>query len=340
MKLGLIGLPGAGKATVFQALTQHFGGEDKKGEDRIGTLRVPDDRLTRLSQLFKPQKTLFAQIEYFLPGAAGQPQDYSILTRVRDCDALIHVLRNFAAYGFDEPRPYDDFTTLDQEMVLADLLVVTKRLERLELDKQRGKKIDPEEITLLSQCRTQLEDEIPLRTNPDLAAAPLLKGYGLVSAKPVLVLFNNDDEDDRLPPISALTEHERCMVTRCKLEQELAQMSAEEAADFLAEFNIPASATDRVIQQSFDILGLIAFFTFVNEEVKAWTVKKDTPAVDAAEVIHSDMKRGFIRAEVVAFNDLMAAGSYAEARKQGSVRLEGKQYPVQDGDVITFRFNV
>ncbi|MBU0987834.1 MAG: DUF933 domain-containing protein, partial [Proteobacteria bacterium] len=173
-----------------------------------------------------------------------------------------------------------------------------------------------------------------------LCAAYLLKGYGFVSAKPALVLFNNDDEDDNLPVIENLTDTENCMLIRGKLEQELAQMPAEEAKDFLKEFSISASATDRVIQRSFELMGLISFFTFVNNEVKAWTVEKDTMAVDAADVIHSDMKRGFIRAEVIAYDDLMEAGSYPEARKKGTVRLEGKTYPVRDGDIITFRFNV
>ncbi|MBL7179520.1 MAG: redox-regulated ATPase YchF [Desulfobacterales bacterium] len=340
MKLGIIGLPNSGKSTVFEALTQTLSTGEKKGESRISTMQVPDERLTVLSNMFKPKKTIYAQMEYFLPGVSGQTKDQKIWHQVRDCNALIHVVRNFSGYGFDEPAPYDDFHALDQELILADLVVVEKRLERIEQDKQRGRKVDPEELSLLNQCLKKLETEVPLRKFPELTAAPTLKGYGFVSAKPILVLFNNDDDDDRLPVIENLTDKESCMLIRGKLEQELAQMSAEEVEDFLEEFNIPAPATDRAIKRSFEVLGLISFFTFVNEEVKAWTITKDTVAVDAAEVIHSDMKRGFIRAEVVAYNDLVDAGSYAEARKKGTVRLEGKQYMVQDGDVITFRFNV
>lgn len=340
MKLGIIGLPSAGKSTVFEALTQTISTAEKKGENRINTMQVPDERLAVLSNMFKPQKTIYTQVEYFLPGMMGSLKDQKIWTQVRDCHALIHVIRNFSGYGFDEPMPLDDFNALDQELILADLMVIEKRMERIEQDRKRGKKEYQEELALLSQCLKHLENEMPLRKFPELSEAPSLKGYGFVSAQPVLVLFNNDDEDDRLPVIGNLTNKEDCMVIRGKLEQELAQMSAEEAEDFLTEFKISASATDRVIQRSFELLGLISFFTFVNKEVKAWNVKQGTVAVDAADVIHSDMKRGFIRAEVIAYNDLIDAGSYQEARKKGTVRLEGKNYTVQDGDVITFRFNV
>ena len=340
MKLGIIGLPSAGKSTVFEALTQTISTAEKKGENRINTMQVPDERLAVLSNMFKPQKTIYTQVEYFLPGMMGSLKDQKIWNQVRDCHALIHVIRNFSEYGFDEPMPLDDFNALDQELILADLVVIEKRMERIEQDRKRGKKEYQEELALLSQCLKHLENAMPLRKFVELSEAPALKGYGFVSAQPVLVLFNNDDEDDRLPVIENLTNKEDCMVIRGKLEQELAQMSAEEAEDFLTEFKISVSATDRVIQRSFELLGLISFFTFVNKEVKAWNVKQGTVAVDAADVIHSDMKRGFIRAEVIAYNDLIDAGSYQEARKKGTVRLEGKKYTVRDKDVITFRFNV
>jgi ribosome-binding ATPase YchF (GTP1/OBG family) len=218
--------------------------------------------------------------------------------------------------------------------------VVEKRLENIELDRRRDKKISSEEISLLNKCLKNLENEMPLRKFPDLAAAHLLKGYAFLSAKPMLVMFNNEDEDDDIPETEDLTSREDCMVIRGKLEQELAQMSYEEADEFLAEFNITSSAMDRVLKQSYNLLGLISFFTVVSDEVKAWTVKKETKAVDAAEVIHTDMKKGFIRAEVISYDNLMAAGTYHEAKKKGNVRLEGKTYEVQDGDIVTFRFNV
>jgi hypothetical protein len=340
MKLGIIGLTRSGKSTVFEALTHNIISESQKSKTRIGTIHVPDKRLDMLSNMYNPPKTIYAQVEYFLPDVIRRQKDQEIWTQVRDCDALVHVVRNFGGYGFEKPTPYQDFRTVDQELILTDLVVVERKLEHLGLEKKRGKKIETEELSLLNQCLEALEKEIPLRKFPDIASAHLLKGYAFLSAKPMLVLFNNEDDDDAVPDIMELTTQENCMVIRGKLEQELSQMSEEEAEEFLTEFNITASAMDRVIQRSCELLGLISFFTIGKDEVKAWTVKRKTPAIDAADVIHTDMKKGFIRAEVVSFDDLISAGSYSEARKLGNVRLEGKTYEVQDGDIIEFRFNV
>ncbi len=260
--------------------------------------------------------------------------------KLKNCDALIHVVRNFKEYGQESPELEADFAALDQEMIFADLIIVEKRLERLELDKKRGKKIDPEELRLLLECQSLLEKEVPLRRNNELASAHLLKGYTFISAKPQLVLLNNEDEDDALPETHDLIREENCMVIRGRLEHELYQMSEPEAEEFLEEFNVTASAMDRVIAESYKLLGLISFFTVGKDEVRAWTIKQNTQAVDAAEVIHSDIKKGFIRAEVLAYKDLVEAGSYKEARKKGTVRLEGKPYMISDGDIIEFRFNV
>jgi hypothetical protein len=220
------------------------------------------------------------------------------------------------------------------------LVVAENRLVHIEQDHKRGKKMDKEEHALLIECHRMLENETPLRKNPDLSSAPRLRGFAFLSAKPVLVLFNNEDDDDRLPDVPEIIDQEAHLVVRGKLEQELAQMAPEEAAEFLNEFDIPASAMDRVIQQSYQVLNLISFFTIISNEVRAWALKRGTPALDAADVIHSDMKKGFIRAEVVSYQDLTDAGSYAEAKKRGTVRLEGKAYEVQDGDIMQFRFNV
>lgn len=334
MKLGIIGLSGSGKTTVFEALSQTTIETGKKEGSRISTSRVPDQRVDILSRIFNPKKTTYAQVEYLLPGKQDMLRD------VRDSDALIQVIRNFGVYGLKDPNPYDDFHNLDQELILSDLVVAEKRLERLQTENKKGKKADPEELSLLGECCTHLNDGVPLRNFPHIATAPILRGFAFLSAKPMLVLLNNEDDQENLPDIDGLSDKEDCMVIRAKLEQELAQMSKEEAEEFLSEFGIASSAKDRVITKSYELLGLISFFTVGEDEVRAWTIKKGTQAIDAAEVIHTDLKKGFIRAEVISYDDFMASGSMAEARKHGSVRLEGKTYVVSDGDIINVRFNV
>jgi len=345
MKLGIIGLAGAGKTTLFEALTKIMPNEaSHRPENRLGTIKVPDARVDRLHSMYNPRKTIYAQVEYLLPFMTMQSTEQkaadTVWSSVRTCDALIHVLRNFKGYGEDPPTPLRDFARLNEEMIFADLLVVEKRLERLELDGKRGKKTDPEELRLLLECKELLEKDKPLRHIPELAAEPQLKGFTFLSGKPMMILFNNDDEETELPEAAATLAGERCLAMRGRLEHELAQMADEEAREYLEEYGISTSAMDRMITLSYELLGLISFFTVGPDEVRAWTIKKGTLAVDAAEVIHSDIKKGFIRAEVVAYNDLIGAGSYKEARQQGIVRLEGKTYLVQDGDIIEFRFNV
>lgn len=343
MKSGIIGLAGSGKTTVFEALTGNFQETGHRGDNRIAAIRVPDVRVDVLAGMYAPKKTSYAQVEYLLPrkgldkdGAKGP----SLWTAVRDCDALIHVVRNFSGYGLADPTPLEDVNHIDQELILTDFMVAEKRLERLNLDQKRGRKSDPEELTLLEACISTVENNIPLRRRPELASAPRLRGFAFLSSKPMLVLFNNADEDDCLPDITGGGSNELRLAIRGKLEHELAQMSPEEAAEFLKEFDIATSAKDRIIAKSYELLGLISFFTVGEDEVKAWTIRKHTAAIDAAEVIHTDLKKGFIRAEVLAFDDLMSAGSYAVARKLGTVRLEGKDYEVQDGDILHVRFNV
>jgi GTP-binding protein YchF len=334
MKLGIIGLPGAGKTTVFEALTQRVTHVGKKEGTCISTSHVPDKRVDVLSRIFKPKKTTYAQVEYLLPGQ----QDF--LNAVRESDALVHVIRNFKVYGLKGPDPYDHFRNLEQELIISDLVVAEKRLDRLTAESKKGRKGSCDELALLTECCKNLNDGFPLRNFPHIANSPLLRGFAFLSAKPMLVLFNNEDDDEKIPHIKGLSDSEDCMVIRAKLEQELAQMSPEEAADFLSEFKIASSAKDRVVSKSYALMGLISFFTVGDDEVRAWTIKKGTQAIDAAEVIHTDLKKGFIRAEVLSFDEFIAAGSFAEARKRGTVRLEGKTYVVEDGDIITIRFNV
>jgi GTP-binding protein YchF len=343
MKLGIIGLPGAGKRTVFSALTQQSVDSGRAGESQIGTIFVPDSRVDVLGEMYDPQKITHAQVEYFLPGIPGgvsKKQAESVWTPVRDCHALIHVIRNFRGSGFGEPAPFKDFQTLDQDLLISDMASVEKRLERLDLDKKRGKKIDPEEHSLLRECLGKLEEEIPLRKVPEICDAQKLRGFAFFTAKPVLVLLNNDEDNDEIPSQDLFPTDEIAITIKGKLEQELALMTTDEAEEFLAVYDIKASAMNRVIQESYELLGLISFFTIGKDEVRAWTVRRDTVALEAAGAIHTDIQKGFIRAEVLAYDDLIDAGSYNEARKKGTVRLEGKTYTVQDGDIIEFRFNV
>ncbi len=339
MKLGIVGLEGAGKTTLFEALTRSEADPGHRGEDRLAVIRVPDRRVDVLSDMYKPRKTIYAQIEYCLPAEIRKNERETRWNTVRECDALIQVVRNFRMPGGDPPTPFADMAALDEDFIVADYMVVEKRLERIAADRQRGKKVDAAEVSLLEAAGQMLENNRPLRENAEITGSPLMRGFTFLSAKPVLVLINNGDDDIDLPdgtPPSAV----EVMVVRGKLEHEISRMPDDEAADFLKEFDIPEPATDRAIKRSYETLGLISFFTVGEDEVRAWTIRKETPAVNAAGVIHSDMEKGFIRAEVVSYDDLISAGSYAEARKKGTTRLEGKTYIMADGDVVTFRFNV
>lgn len=347
IKLGIIGLPRSGKSTIFRALTGDSGDTETshlRRMDQIGVVSVPDERVDILSSMYRPKKTTYAQIEYLLPAPtiikrASHSEDET-WKLAKHCDALIHVVRNFQESAGDIPRSRDDFQKLEEELILADFMIVEKRLERIESDRKKGRKIDEDEYALLRSSLGVLEAGNPLRDNPELACSPLLRGYTFLSAKPVLVLFNNHDEDDAFPDWVKTGKKMNAMVVRGALEMELATMSPEDAAEFLGAYDIRTTVRHRVIQRSYELLGLISFFTVVEDEVKAWTVKKGTIALDAADIIHSDMKKGFIRAEVVAYGDLIQSGSYQEAKKGGLVRLEGKEYLVADGDIIHFRFNV
>ncbi len=341
MKLGIIGHAQSGKKTIFEALTKSQVDAAQRKETRIGMVEVPDDRVDTLSGMYQPKKTTHARVEYLLPAPAENvkesSKEQSIWTQARDCDALIHVVRNFKSYGTEEPTPQKDLQSIDDELIFSDLVVTEKRLERLELDQKRGKKPSPEELSLLKKCHERLNQNKPLRDIPELSTARVLRGFAFLSAKPMLILANNEDEDEQRP--GWLTDGSGLMV-RGKLEQELSLMEPEEAEIFQEDFGITESAMDRVISRSYELLGLISFFTVGEDEVRAWTIKTGTPAQESAGEIHSDIQKGFIRAEVLAYDDLVAAGSYAEARKEGTVRLEGKTYEVQDGDIINFRFNV
>ena len=344
MKLGIIGLPGSGKTTLFEALTRSEAKPNGKGKPVVAMVRVPDPRVAWLSGRYEPRKTTYAQVEYLLPEleVEGREEERveALWNLVRSCDSLLHVVRNFNGNGHGGPAPAEDFQKLEREMIFSDFLVVEKRLERVAGDRKRGKKISEAEQGVLQACGEILAKDVPLREAPELAASPLLKGYGLLSAKPELVLLNNPDGDGAALSLGRRNGGEHCLAVKGQIERELSRMAPEEAREFMAEFGISESALDRVIRRSYELVGLISFFTVGEDEVRAWTIRRGTAAVDAADVIHSDIKQGFIRAEVLAYPDLVAAGTFAEARKRGTVRLEGKTYEVQDGDIINFRFNV
>ena len=347
MKLGIVGLGQSGKTTIFNALTRRSGESPPHGGQAVpvpGTSPVADPRVDWLSDLHHPQKTTYAQVSYLdlqgMPGATENRQEYMalLLNHMRPMEAFLMAVRNFEHPALGPPDPGKDFHALEDEFLIADLATVEKRLEKLGQERGKGRKVSETEKSLLESCAALLDEGKPLRSRPDLAAAPELRGFTFLSAKPLLVIFNNEDDDESPPPLS-LGDTE-AMVVRGKLEMEMAQLSEEEADLFREDFGIEESALQRVIQRSFSLLRLITFLTVGEDEVKAWTIPRDTPALEAAGAIHSDIQKGFIRAEVVAFEDLKRAGDYPAARKQGTVRLEGKTYIVQDGDVIHFRFNV
>jgi GTP-binding protein YchF len=347
MKLGITGLGRTGKTTVFDALTRR-GGESAQAGGQVvpalGVVPVPDPRVDWLSALYRPKKTTPAQITYMdlqgIPGMADNKQEYMslLLTHMRPMDALILVVRNFEDPAMGAPDPARDLRELEDEFLIADLASVEKRLEKLEAELKRGKKPVGGEKELLEKCAETLNAEQPLRTILEVCNSPELRGYTFLSAKPLLVIVNNSDDDDSMPPLPLRSAE--AVVVRGKLEMELGQLSDEEAQSFMQDFGITESALDRVIKSSFSLLDLISFLTVGEDEVRAWNIPRDTVAVDAAGAIHSDIQRGFIRAEVVAYEDLKKSGDYAAARKLGLVRLEGKTYPVKDGDIIHFRFNV
>lgn len=345
MKVGLIGLRGAGKTTIFNMLTglkADVGySAGAKAEVHLGVIKVPDSRIDRLSQIFKPKKTTYAEIRFTdFPASEASERlrgGGELLNQMRDVDAIALVLRDFGP----DANPPKDLNTLLAEMILADLAVVENRLTRLKKEKGR-----PQESELLERCHKALENEQSLR---NIAFSPeeenLLSGFGFLSRKPVLALFNAKDEQAGKPmPAPYQQELDRHKIPGLllagKVETEISQLDEADRQSFLKEMGIEEPARDRFIRASYHLLDLISFFTTGEDEVKAWTIKRGTPARKAAGKIHSDIEQGFIRAEVVTYDDFIGCGSEAKCREAGKLRLEGKDYSVHDGDIIHFRFNV
>lgn len=339
MKAGIIGWPGSGRDAIFSALTgvprPPYGTTDV----RQGEALVPDARLDRLSGLYQPKKHTPARVEFMLPHPQGQPKEVvkASLEKARETEVLLLVLGNFPREDGERSDPAREMADLESELILSDYLVVEKRLERLAEEQKRGKKNDPEELDLLNQAKAELEAGRPLRQNPIFAQSPKLRGFAFLSAKPLLAVLNNADDDDQAVDLGGDWPQ---VVVRGRLEEELAAMEPEEAAEFLADYGLTEAASARIISEVYRLMGLISFFTVGEDECRAWTIGSGETALEAAGTIHSDIQKGFIRAEVVAYDDFIAAGGMNEAKKKGSFRLEGKTYQVLDGDIVHFRFNV
>jgi ribosome-binding ATPase len=355
LRAGLIGLPASGKTTLFQLLTsaREAPRTHGKAEANVGVSRVPDERLDRLTAMFQPQRRVPATIE-FADMAAGRGDTKALLdvTAYRNADALLHVVRAFhdpsvphPANSIDAAR---DTRAIEDELILADLGVVERRLERLAKDLRKSQSADlRREQDVLVQCREWLEGGRSLRTL-GLAGddAHRLRGFQFLSAKPLLLVVNLDEADVAAveDPAGAtgladiLRESGIAITAVCaKIELEIASLDPADAQAFLTDLGLKQSGLDRIIRAAYEMLGYISFFTVGDDECRAWSIPRATPAALAAGAIHSDIQRGFIRAEVVAGERLLARGSLAACRDHGELRLEGKDYLVQDGDVITFR---
>jgi GTP-binding protein YchF len=356
LRAGLIGFPSAGKTTLFQLLTsaRDAARPQGKADANVGIARVPDARLDKFAAMFTPKKTTPAVVE-FADMAAGARSGTAGLVDVvayRTANALLHVVRAFRDPSVPHAResidPLRDARLMEEELVLADLGIAEKRLERLEKDlkKSSSPELKKEQETLV-RCKAALEEGRSLRTLGLTGdEAKRLSGFQFLSGKPLLIVLNLDEADvpqaDGAVARAGLTDFlahtGAAAVPVCaRIELEIAQLEAADAAAFMADLGLTASGLDRVIRAAYDLLGYLSFFTVGEDECRAWSIPRQTPAVEAAGEIHSDIARGFIRAEVVAGERLLARGSFAACREHAELRLEGKDYLVQDGDVINFR---
>lgn len=368
MKLAIVGLSNSGKTTVFNALT----GQDIEttayptvsGDPHLGIVKVPDARVDELARIYRPRKTTYATVEYvdYLGLTKGDAeQNRKVFDLIKDVDAVVHVVRAFDGESIPHPLgsvdPLRDVETVELEFVFGDLEFIDKRLQRMEEAARKGKKPSEPEKRLLLKCREALEREVPLRyVSFDEEEEKAMRPLQFISNKPLVVVLNIGEKDLNSREAGALArsavEHlnvkcgaasrpPHAVVPLCgKIEMEIAQLSADEARAFLDDLGIPEPALNRLIRVSYELLGLISFLTCGEDEVRAWTITRGLNAQRAAGKIHSDIERGFIRAEVVAYDDFISAGSMAGARERGQLRLEGKTYEVKDGDIINFRFNV
>ena len=360
LRAALIGLPATGKTTLFQLMTAvREPAKGGRGDVQVGISKVPDPRLDRLTAMFNPKKRVPATVEFADiggAGAAGGAKSLVDLVAYKNADALVHVVRAFrdeaVAHSDGSVNPARDAQAMEDELILADLGVAERRLERIEKDLKKSKTADLEaEKVLMIRCREALENGTPLRAL-GLAGDDLrrVRGFQFLSAKPLLVVINLDEAD--VPDVGGSVEKAaektgltaflsraatRAVAVCAKIELEIADLDPADAATFLADLGLSESGLDRVIRATYDLLGYMSFFTVGEDECRAWSIPRDTIAQLAAGEIHSDIQRGFIRAEVVAYDALVSRGSLAASRDHGELWLEGKEYVVADGDVINFR---
>jgi GTP-binding protein YchF len=356
MRLGIIGLPQSGKTTLYNAVTratQPTGAATGKIEVHTAVVDVPDPRVDRLSAMFKPKKTIYAKVTYAdiagLDGSSGRSGiSGTLLNHLTQMDGFLHVIRVFEDENVAHPsgsvNPLRDIQTMDSEFILNDLIAVERKLERLAEERKKGAGRDKttieREIVLFERMQEALNQEIPLRdVEISSEEEKAFSGFGFLSRKPVLILLNLS-EAQQAPKIDYPHKHSQIVALQGKLEMDIAQLPADEMEMFLQEYGIEEPSLSRMIRLSYDLLGLQSFFTVGPDECRAWTVERGATAPAAAGVIHTDLQKGFIRAEVVQYDDLITLGGMTEAKAHGKFRLEGKEYIVKDGDILNIRFAV